>query len=268
MARQRLVTLLTDFGRRDAYVAAMKGVILSRCPRTRIVDLSHEIPAQDVMAAALVLDEASRFFPKDTLHVVVVDPGVGTERRILAARAGGQDFLFPDNGVASLVLDRAPAEAIVAVRNPAFLDATIAPTFHGRDIFAPVAAAMLNGLAMSKLGPEPASMQLLDVPGCEAADGEVAGQVIYVDGFGNLVTNIPERLVREGWADLDALAATCGGQPVGGFQAAYAFVEPGESLVLFGSAGRVEIAINRGRACDAFDAGVGTEVRLGRREHD
>lgn len=263
MAKQSLVTLLTDFGTQDAYAAAMKGVILRHCPRAQIVDISHDVPAHNVLAGAFVLAGAAPFFPPGTLHVVVVDPTVGTDRRILVGRFEGQTYVFPDNGVITLIAERGPAEGLVVVRNPDYLPRQpLSTTFHGRDVFAPLAAHILNGLSIDRLGPQPDTFKLLDLPVCQEAEGELIGQIIYVDAFGNLVSNIPAELIRRRWLDMESIRGTCAAREVGQLQPAYGFVEPGEVLMLLNSVGLIEVAVNRGRACDVLAAGLGTEVRL------
>ncbi|MFW6133255.1 MAG: SAM hydrolase/SAM-dependent halogenase family protein, partial [Planctomycetota bacterium] len=234
MPRQQLVTLLTDFSTRDPYVAAMKGTLLRHCPRARIVDITHDIPPQDVLAAAFVLAEASRSFPDGTLHVVVVDPGVGTDRRILAGDLGGQKFLCPDNGVMSFVAASREQRELVVVSNTRYVPEPASRTFHGRDIFAPVAAAILNGVDLARLGPRPKAFTMLDVPrpsvqpvrpygrpdgrgeapAPDASGEELVGQVLYVDHFGNLVSNLPLAHVEQWCEDLDALRVTCAGRDV------------------------------------------------------
>jgi len=261
MARQPVVTLLTDFGTSDPYVAAMKGVLLSRCPRARIVDISHDIPAHNVLAGAVVLAEASLHFPPGTLHVVVVDPGVGTDRRILAAQCGEQLYLLPDNGVITMVAEAAPIEALVVVRNTDLVGGA-SMTFHGRDVFAPLAAELLNGRPLEQLGPQPDSYRQLEVPVPVRSGEAVVGQVIYVDQFGNLVSNITWQDVETIWRDPATVRVSCLGRDLGSLQGTYGFAPRGELLALVNSMGRIEVAVNRGRACDVLDAGVGTEVRL------
>ena len=263
MAKQLLATLLTDFGTREPYAAAMKGVILSLCPYAQVVDISHDIRPYDVLGAAMVLGESAPCFPPGTVHVVVVDPGVGTDRRVLVGQFQGRMYVFPDNGVITAVAERGPAEALVVVRNPAYLPKFPASaTFQGRDVFAPIAAQILNGLHIQRLGPQPETYKLLELPACEETQGEIVGQVIHVDSFGNLISNIPESLVRERWMHLEAVRGTCGERDVGGIQSTYGFVGEGQPLMLFNSMGRVEVAVNRGRACDVFEAGFGTPIRL------
>jgi S-adenosylmethionine hydrolase len=162
-----------------------------------------------------------------------------------------------------MIAERGPAEELVAVRNTDYLPQRSVPsTFHGRDIFAPLAAQILNGLSISRLGPQPDTYKLFDLPPCRQEGEDIIGQVIYIDRFGNLVTNIPALAVTQHWQDLDSVAALCGEKEAGMLLGAYGFAEPGQPLVVFNSSGRVELAVNRGRASDVFQAAVGTEVRL------
>ncbi|HAU36368.1 MAG TPA: hypothetical protein DCX07_01455 [Phycisphaerales bacterium] len=266
MAKRRLVTLLTDFGLRDGYVASVKGVILGACPSAEIVDICHDVPAHDVLAGAYILAQAAPCFPSGTLHVAIVDPTVGTDRRILAMRLGGQEFLVPDNGIITMVARGRPLEAIFAVRSTQYVPSGgAARTFHGRDVFAPVAAHLLNGLEMSRLGPVPETYRLLELPEPAERGDELVGQVIHVDRFGNCVSNIEEAALLAKFPDLARAGVACAGRDVGAIQGAYAFVGIGSPLALVNSMGLLEVAVNQGRACDALGAGVGSEVRVGRR---
>jgi len=263
MARPELVTLLTDFGTRDGFAGAMKGAILAVCPRADIVDISHDVPAHDIMAGALALEAAAPQFPPETLHVVVVDPTVGTGRKILVGRFGKQVYLFPDNGVITLIAVGYPTESLNIALPPQRVSSRPASmTFHGRDIFAPLAGQILMGQDIRKLGPQPGAYTLLDIPECVTDDNDISGQVIHVDRFGNLVTNIPAAAVMRKWPNIEAVRATCAGRDAGRFAATYAFAEDEAPLVLLNSAGRVELAVNRGRACDVLSAGVGAPVSL------
>lgn len=263
MAKRGLVTLLTDFGSGDPYVAAMKGVLLGLCPRAQIVDISHDVPAHDVLAGSFILAQATPYFPPDTLHVVVVDPGVGTDRRILAARMGGQFFLFPDNGVVTLLAGAMPLEALVAVRNTRYLPPTPpSATFHGRDIFAPVAAHILNGLDIRLLGPQPDKYVLLDMASPHVEPRRIVGSVMYVDHFGNLISNISLQQIRQKWFQTDRLRIACGGRDIGPLQYTYGQSPQGTPLALINSMGLVEIAVNRGRASEALGASTGAEVTV------
>ncbi len=264
MAKQRIVTLLTDFGRSGPYVAEMTGVIMSITPGATVVDITHDIPPGDILAGAFVLRQAFGYFPPDTVHCVVVDPTVGTDRRIMAARYAGQTIVFPDNGVIGLVERDYPLEQIVAIRNEQyFLESTTSATFHGRDIIAPVAAYLSGGLPMDRLGPAPGKFKLLDIPEpAEEPDGLIRGQIIYVDHFGNLISDVSAQLLHQVWGEPVGVVVFCAGNNIGVLKATYAFAAPGAPLSLINSMSLVEVAVNGGRACDILDAGVGAEVRL------
>ncbi len=263
MAKQRIVTFLTDFGLSDPYLAEMKAVVLSTAPGTTLVDIAHGIPSGDVMAGAFVLRQALPYFPPGTVHCVVVDPTVGTNRRIMAARYAGQTVVFPDNGVITFVDRDQPLERIVVVRNEQYFLGPSA-TFHGRDVIAPVAAHLSKGLAMDRLGPEPQRFKLLEIPPpCPDADGSLVGQVIYVDAFGNLISGISADALDMVGADGGGPVIFCGDRRVGALQRTYAQVGRGEPLALINSMSLLEVAVNGGKACDVLGAGVGAEVRVG-----
>ena len=263
MARQMIATLLTDFGLRDPYVATMKGVIVALCPDVHIVDITHAVAPHDILGAAFILSQAVGSFPPGTAHVVVVDPDVGTPREVLAARFGGQYFVFPDNGVITFIASGLPLEEIVTVRDKRYFR-TPGPsgTFHGRDILAPVAARILTGLDLRRLGPRPPKDKLLDLPGVrEEADG-LGGQVLYVDRFGNLIANITDQLIRQRYDVLDRVRVTCNGHDCGPLRSTYGSAEAGKPLAIINSMGLLEIAVNRGAATQVFGARVGTPVRV------
>jgi S-adenosyl-L-methionine hydrolase (adenosine-forming) len=212
-----LITLTTDFGTTDPYVGIMKGVIAGRAPDARVVDVTHGIPAQDVLAGALVLRHAAPYFPPGTVHVVVVDPGVGTARRALCVETAGAVLVGPDNGVLSLAAGGA-VRRIVHLTDRRFFLPDPSATFHGRDVFAPVAAALATGTAPAALGTEVPDMIRLDVPAPSPGPRGIHGQVLYVDGFGNLVTNVPhDRLPgRHDFASFDVVRRRGGGRTGGG----------------------------------------------------
>jgi S-adenosylmethionine hydrolase len=251
----RIVTLTTDFGTGSSYVAEMKGRLLhARSPFT-IVDIAHDVPAHDVRAAAWLIAHACHTFPADSLHVIVVDPGVGTARRIVWVRAGGQQFLAPDNGVLTRILATFPVEACHAVSVPPDASAT----FHGRDVFAPAAAALVDGIAPEALGPVVTTLETFPTPSPYESSRGVEGEVVHVDHFGNLLTNLPAsllpRLVQAGRlivGDTEVLAVV----------RTYGEAPPGKFVALVGSQGVIEAAVVGGRANEAMEAGVGTKVIL------
>ncbi len=185
-----IVTLLTDFGLEDEYVGVMKGVILSIAPQVRLVDLTHSVPPQDVRRAALILMNAAPYFPPDTVHLAVVDPGVGTERRPIAVRTGRGTFVGPDNGLFSFVLAEMETWTAVELREPAYRLPLVSTTFHGRDIFAPAAAHLASGVPVEALGPVVNNLATLPLPRLEIGESSLEGEILYADRFGNLVTSI------------------------------------------------------------------------------
>ena len=252
-----VVTLLTDFGARDAYVGMMKGVIVARCPQESLVDLTHEVAPGDVAAAAYLLSTAWRYFPTATVHLAVVDPGVGGDRKALVAEAGGQFFVGPDNGLFTQVFTDAPPSRVVSIENEAVFLKHVSRTFHGRDIFAPAAAALAAGAAIESLGPAARRWQSLSgAAPWRSRDGTLIGQVIHADRFGNLITNLRDR-------DLPVRPAIrIGGRELAGLAATYESVPAGELLALIGSSGRLEISVNRGSAAEMLGVGPGTQVAV------
>jgi S-adenosylmethionine hydrolase len=260
------VTLTTDFGLRDGYVAAMKGAMLRVEPGLRLVDVTHEVPAGDVMAAAFVLGQAAEHFPAGTVHLAVVDPGVGTDRRPLAAevRLGGvgHRFVGPDNGVLPLLLRGAgPEEAVVLDRPEAWGRARPSATFHGRDVFGPVAARLAAGAALGAVGSPVGRLAPMHWP-LPRADAEgIDGMVVHVDRFGNCVTNIP-RETFEGHGGGRRFKCYVGAGVFQRHAPSYGHVPSGEPLTLFGSSGHLEVAVNGGDAAALFSVERGASVTL------
>jgi len=269
MSAMRLITLTTDFGLEDAYVGVMKGVILGINPAASIVDLCHAVPPQDVRAAAFLLHTAWRYFPPGTIHVVVVDPGVGSQRRAIAVDVGAATFVAPDNGVLSYVLAKVKEARAVHLTNQRYWLPKVSATFHGRDIFAPVAAHLSLGVPLAELG-EPLSLgELVTFPlprperqACtersERGNGNWVGHVVHVDHFGNLVTD----LEAEAIGDTQAVVIEVGGRRIVGVRRTYADGTPGEPMALIGSSGRLEIAVPGGQAARRLKAQIGDQVRL------
>lgn len=251
----RIVTLTTDFGVGSAYVAEMKGRLLHAAAPFTIVDIAHDIPAHDIHSAAWLVAHTCPSFPTGTLHVIVVDPGVGTARRILWVRAGGQAFLCPDNGVLSRILDTSEAEAIHEVTVP--LNAST--TFHGRDVLAPAAAALIDGAAPESLGPAYEALVTLHVPEPRETAGGIEGEIVHVDSFGNLLTNLPATL----WPRLVASGRLLvGDRTITQVVRTYAEAPAGTPVALVGSQGVIEAAIVQGRASNSLAASIGTRVVL------
>jgi S-adenosylmethionine hydrolase len=256
-----IITLTTDFGEASPYVGAMKGVILSLNPSVRILDLSHRIPPQDVRHAAFFLQAAVPYFPADVIHVVVVDPGVGTERALLYVEVNSQRLLAPDNGCwTSLARAGSRPPAVFRLTEPRYWRHPVSSTFHGRDILAPAAAHLSLGVAPSALGvPVTQWVQLEDRRPVLWPDG-AEGEVIFVDEFGNLLTNIPA----------EALSAEAGrrvhvrveGREIVHLVKTYAEAAPGTPVALVSSLGTLEVAVTRGSAAACLQAQVGTSVSV------
>jgi S-adenosyl-L-methionine hydrolase (adenosine-forming) len=255
-----LITLTTDFGYADPYAGIMKGVIFGIDPQARIVDLSHGVPAQDIMAAALLLRHSSPYFPRGTIHLAVVDPGVGSARRPLLVEADGNYFIGPDNGVLSLAPDRRRPTRIIELSNPNYHLQPTSATFHGRDIFAPVAAHLSLGIAAQAFGETISDWVELPWPGIVRTETTIEGEIVYIDGFGNLFTNIRAHDLEELSGDL--LSITVRDLSIPGLESNYAAVEPGKYVALINSWGLLEIAIYKQSAQRRSGAIVGDKVKV------
>lgn len=262
-----VVTLLTDFGTRDEYVGVLKGVMLSINPQVVMVDLSHQLAPQDIVTAGFMLRSAYRYFPSGTVHLAIVDPGVGTDRWILAARCNHHLFLAPDNGLLPMVWDKSTPDSMVRVDNSALFRHPVSRTFHGRDIFAPVAAHLSNGMDLEDIGP---AVTLSQIKGSEIKgarwhpSGELVGEIVRVDRFGNLITNIK----------MDQVGRLADGAPppnfeiwvgdccIQGLAQNYAEGSPQVPLALAGSHNCLEIALRGGSAAKFLGVGQGAKVNL------
>lgn len=256
-----IITLLTDFGLSDNYVGQVKGVILSLAPQARLVDLTHEIPPQDVLEGGFQLATAWEAFPPGTVHLAVVDPGVGTERRPVVCLAGGHCFVMPDNGLGTLVFQQYPPEVAVVLDRPEFLRHPVSRTFHGRDLFGPVAARLALGRAPTELGSpiRPDTLVRLNVEPVRQLGDRTTGPVLSIDRFGNCRTLIrPEHLP----APPERVVVRCGGARIRGIVRAFGDVPPGRTLALFGSHGGLEIAVREGSAAHAWEIARGSVVEL------
>ncbi|MEW6671401.1 MAG: SAM-dependent chlorinase/fluorinase [Thermodesulfobacteriota bacterium] len=262
-----IISMLTDFGLEDEYVGVMKGVILSIDPAAVIVDITHRVEPQDILQAAFLIKSSFRFFPKKTVHVIVVDPGVGDDRAILACEKDHHIFIAPDNGVLTLLLDEGDVGRVVRIENSDYFLNPVSQTFHGRDIFAPVAAYLSRGTPMEELGPGifPNEVKRLPIPKATVAEtGTIVGNVVAIDRFGNLITNIDLKLLPQyGISEKKAVVAI-GGVILTGIMPSYTSVKTGFPLVIAGSRGCLEIAVNKGSAQALLHAAIGDTVRIGK----
>ena len=250
-----IVTLTTDFGSQDPFGAILKGVIAGRAPTARVIDVTHGVPPHDVLAGALILRHTVPYFPPRTIHLVVVDPGVGSERRALCVETQRALLVGPDNGVLSLAASLLEIRRIVHLTDDRFFVSPRSGTFHGRDVFAPVAAALATGRAPSALGETVGEMAQVSVPPVRRDAERLSGAVIYVDRFGNLVTNIDADLLAAG-----APAVQVAGHRVAGVSPSYGAVERGALVAVVNSWGLLEIAARDGSAAAKLGGGVGTPV--------
>jgi S-adenosyl-L-methionine hydrolase (adenosine-forming) len=261
--RYTMITLLTDFGLADYFVPAVKGAILSIHPAAQLIDLTHEIVAHDVESAAFTLGACYRDFPAGTIHLAVVDPGVGSARRALAVEAGGQRFVGPDNGIFSLIYAREAGVRVFEITRDDLFRHPVCATFHGRDVFAPVAAHLSRGVEARELGPEIRDYVRLELAAPERlAQGRIRGCLIQVDRFGNCTTNLTERELRLEPARRFAMLRVAG-RRITQFGSHYAEAERKEDLFAYlGSAGYWEIGVWCNSAADVLEARRGMEVLL------
>ncbi len=258
----RIIALLTDFGLRDWFVASMKGVIKSIAPDAEIVDISHEVERHNIMSASFILEACYRDFPEGTIFCAVVDPGVGTERKRIAATDGTYFFIAPDNGLLTGVEAQSEIWLAYYITNPDVMHAGAGATFEGRDVFAPAAAYVAKGIHIESFGQLCEQIVQLDIPQPEKKDtSHIEGIVVYTDTFGNLITNITPGDIP---ATFDAanITVSIGRQKIRGIRASFAAVARGKLVAYWGSTGRLEIAINKGNAARELSAAPGTPITL------
>jgi S-adenosyl-L-methionine hydrolase (adenosine-forming) len=262
MARP-VVAFLSDFGTRDHYAGTLKAVVLGVCPDANLVDIGHEIPPHDVLAGALELAACYRYFPAGTIFLVVVDPGVGSSRRGIAADCGDYKFVAPDNGVLSAVFRESPPKKVVELTERKYARPTVSRTFEGRDRFAPAAGWLAKGIALISMGKGITNYHVIDLPRPELAGDHITGEVVRVDRFGNLITNI-DRKSLEQFANGRPIAVTLGEHSVPRLVATYAEAPAGELCALFGSTDHLEVAVNAGDAASRLGLSRGARalVRL------
>lgn len=261
-----IITLLTDFGTKDAYVAAMKGIILKICPVARIVDISHEVPRFNVRHAAFLLMQTAQYFPEGTIHVVVVDPGVGTSRRRIIIATKRSFFVGPDNGVLLSAAEREGLLQTIKIENTKYMLSEVSKTFEGRDVFAPVAAHLASGTALKSFGNPIKDVVKHPFPSPEISKDGISGEVIHIDGFGNLITNINTRhiaakTIRYGEKITVSINDRTSKIP---FLRTYGSSSKGEYLTIIGSSDFLEISVNQGNAAQDLSVEVGAKIFIGR----
>jgi S-adenosylmethionine hydrolase len=255
-----VITLTTDFGTHDWFVGTLKGVIAGIAPKANIIDLSHDLPPGDIRGGAFALAASCRFFPKGTVHVAVVDPGVGSRRKAIAVQTASGVFVGPDNGVLSWALVNEKAKAVHALENEAYFLKPVSQTFHGRDVFAPVAAHLSRGVPIKKFGPALKDFVRLDWPEPRRQRGGIEGEVVYIDRFGNAITNLESGLLLgSDWASCEVYAKRRRVCPLNTFYQNVALKTP---VALVGSSGFLEIAVNGGSAEKLLGVRIGARVVL------
>jgi S-adenosylmethionine hydrolase len=262
MPQRRFVTLTTDFGPSDHYVGTMKGVVYSINPAAQVVDISHAVPSYDLLDGALTIAQAYSYFPAETIHVVVVDPGVGPQRRPILARTEEYSFIAPDNGVLSLALEREERVQVREISSDHYFLQPVSQTFHGRDVFAAVAGWLSKGVGFSNFGNEISDYVRFRTPKPKRmADGRVQGVVLKVDKFGNVVTNITPQDIPQLFAtEPPPFKLVAGSREITRMRTAYAEGAPGEVFGILGSMGFLELSTNRGSAARLLEVGNGAEV--------
>ncbi len=258
MNSMNAMTLTTDFGLEDWFVGTMKGVILGIAPRATVVDLTHGVPRGDIRAGAFALAASCRYFPQGTIHTVVVDPGVGSQRAALVVRTRNYFFVGPDNGVLSFALACEEIKSIRRLESPRYFLGNMSQTFHGRDVFAPVAAHLSKGVPMLQFGPETKDYVRLPWPQLREAGGAICGEVLYLDRFGNAITNLPNNRL----APTSTVRIGLGGKRLVPVKAFYKAVPAGKPVAVLGSAGFLEIAINGGSAATKLKLKPGSRVEV------
>ena len=261
--RAPIITFTSDFGHEDWFVGVVHGVIHEICPQARIVDLNHSIQPADIARAAFIIEAAAEDFPPEALHLVVVDPGVGTSRRALAVRARGQLYIGPDNGVLEWAL-RAPDAMVHVLADEHYFRQPVSRTFHGRDVFAPVAAHLARGVALESLGPRINDPVRIERPTCRALDGVLTGRIAYIDRFGNALTTIMASDLWNAFPGVaeEVLSVDAGGRRIRGITYSYGEAPIGTLVAIIGSSNRLEIAQVGGHAALRFGFGVGDPIAV------
>jgi len=255
------IVLLTDFGLKDPYVGLLKGVIAGIAPQTPVIDLTHEIPSFQISQAAFTLFQSYRYFPKGSIFLAVVDPGVGTSRAALLIKTKDYFFLAPDNGLLSLVLEQEKAEIIVRLENKEYFLDKVSKTFHGRDIFAPVAAHLSRGVSPAKLGPVISHYQKLDLFFPTIQKKKICGKIVSVDSFGNAITNLSRNFIEKNFPNFQ-FQVRIKKKKIAKLYSHYAEAKKGEVFLLFGSSDFLEIAAHQGSAAKKLQLKIGDSLEV------
>lgn len=254
---------MTDFGETDAYVAAMKGTILEICPNATLIDISHNITQFNIVQAAFILLQASKYFPEHSIHLVVVDPGVGTDRQRIMVQGERCYYVGPDNGVLSLAIQREGIKKMVQITATQFRRSNISATFEGRDIFAPAAAHLAKGVSIDSFGPAVDQITQLSIPPPHVSTNSISGEIIHIDGFGNIITNIcssrDQEFLKVGQEYLTTINHMLKKMK---YVKSYGYVSPGELVIIKGSTNHIEVSINQGNAQKLFNAVMGDPVEI------
>ena len=260
--RSRIISFLTDFGTKDAYVGEMKGVILGIYPYAKLVDISHKIEKHDILQGAFILLQVSSYFPKGSIHLAVVDPGVGTTRRRIIIQGRRSLYVGPDNGLLSLAAKNEGIVNIYEISNKKFMLPFPSKTFEGRDIFAPIAAYLAKGIDIREFGPTVNNLKILSMENPEKRGNELLGKVLYIDSFGNITTNIPLNILKKVAEGVSIKVTIESVSKISSYYDTYGILSKGATLLTLGSSGFLEIAINQGNARDFFKAKIGSRVVL------
>lgn len=256
----KIITLTTDFSLQDSYVGEMKGVIYSIDSEVNIVDISHLVEPQNILEGALLLSNFYHLYPKGTIHIAVIDPGVGSDRRGILMETENHLFVGPDNGLFTMVLKNESVKRVVELTNKDYFRKEISTTFHGRDIFAPVAAHAANGVAPESFGKVINDPKTLSIPSPFSSDSEIVGEILFIDAFGNATTNIRKKDLNG--RDLSKARVKIGNTKLKGIKRTYSDVEEGEALLLIGSSGCLEIAMNKDDAADELELETRDKIKV------
>ena len=254
-----IITLTTDFGLTDIYVGEMKGVIFQINPQAQIVDITHSIPSQNLFSAAFQINNVYQYFPAGSIHIIVVDPGVGSQRRSIVCQTEKATFVCPDNGICTKIFEQEELIRAIEITNLNFCLPQVSRTFHGRDVFAPVAAYISCGISLTDLGPEISNITMLSIPQPKITEDRIIGEVIWIDHFGNAITNVSMKSFKSTFFNAK-FAIQIAGMEIDRLSSFYSESDVGSTLALVNSSGNIEIAVNQGSASSILNIKVGERI--------